>query len=631
MATGLENPFILPEEFDLGADALTKPDFELNNRLVNRWKKDVPEALAEESKGKINKAEVVLRFLGAVGGSVGDILGAPLDAAMNALGVNDALAKQVQRLAETETGKEIVKWSQENPRATKDILAGMDAASFFPAVKTVSKALNKAARGSRTMVEGGTIGDVVHKARVAIAEKKGVEPPKKMNFYNTGGVMFLGDLVDGMIGGAYDSLTPSGAAAARKSGILSNARKEIKKDVEAGKTLRAEQAAMAKRMLAQQAGVGEPGMLSKGSPLYDYYLKDANIQVSGPKGRFSRPNNIPWNQEGLDRVKKHFMDAGLDEQAADRVIADFKMNVFSNKGATGASGAWSKFNEWWNPSKEGMSVDVWNPSAGESFRELGMVPFDRAASPTINRLYHADKWKAIPEEIRDDPYTLAKMAKLADSREFRGKNSQVDAFKSIVSAFEKKQAGAELNPVEQKILKDLDEVKGVNPPNAEDPRQYLGTSYVSNLMSALGGLHTVSILDKAMNWKKAGTMPQITNVAGDKHDIFGANFLFPQMDKAVVIPPQTRAVGNESLTTMRRKDLFNNKSEVPVNMEEIRKLEELSGVPYRPGENPIDYQLRAIGEFSANPELRDYATVLKNAGMLGYLGSDWRQQMENDN
>jgi hypothetical protein len=614
------------------ADMLSNPllqeeDTGLRNRIENRLLKELPETFEEYGQDKINLAEVILRSVGAIGGSISDVVNEPLDRLMNALGINEAIANQVKELAQTEKGKELVKWSSENPRATKNILAALDSASVLPSLQTAKNTLNSAARGSRTMVQGGTVGDVVQKVREKIAEKKGLPAPDKMNYYNTGPVLFVGDMLDGLAGAVQDAVIPSKAAAARQSGILSNARKEIKADVESGRKTRAEQAALAKRMLALQNTGKEPGMLSPGSPLYDYYIKEGNINVAGPRSRLSSPNNVPWNQEGLDRVKANLMEGGLDEQAAERVINDFKMNVFSSKGGSTRD----KIFEFLNPSKQGMFTDVWNPSAGGAFRETGgMTPFAQAGSTVINRVYDPKVWGTLPKELQEDLFTLSRMAKVADDDSFRAGRSQMESFKELKKAYEKRLENKELTAREKQVLSLVDNEKTVKPPSAEDPRQYVNGSYVSKLLSALGGTHTVSMLDDAVELKTGAINPRITTTAGDKHDILGADFLFPKQNRSVVISPQRRTLNRETNSTDLRRDSFLNKSEVPVNMEEIQKLEQLSGVPYIPGENPVDYQLRAIGDFKGNPELTDYMNVSGNIGRGLYLGSDWRQQLENE-
>lgn len=619
MATGLENPWIAPEAFDINAvepnDKVTS-----DSRIAKRWQEDIQNINPDIESGKINRAEGILRLLGVLGGTVADLAGAPLDFALNELGVNDAIAKQVKKLAETEKGQQLVKWSQENPEATKDILAGMDVASAFPGLKTVQKGVDKAARGSYTMVEGGTLGNAVHEVRKKFAEHKGLPEPKKANFYNTGPIMFVGDMLDGAVGGLADSVIPSRIAAARQSGFLGNARKEIKENLAAGSTNKAEQAAIAKRMLALQAGAGEPGMFTSTSPLGRSSFLETGINVAGPKSRWSR--GVDWNQEGLDKVKGYLMRDGLDEQAADRVIADFKQNVFSNQGGNNLS----KFAEFLNPSKEGMFVDVWNPNTGQSFRELGIKPMPQAAGTTLNKIFTPETWKKIPDEIKNDEFLLAKMTKLADSQEFRGDKGQTAAFMDILDAVKRQKLGTgDVDTKHVAILKALDEVKGVRPGNEVDPRQYLGSSYVSGKMPALGGVHTISVLDKV------GLTPRLTNVVGDKHDIFGSNFLNPQLDMSVVIPPQSRMLGKENASTLAKRNKYLNRNEwdgVSGIDESVKQMELLSGIPKLPNESAQDYQLRAIAYFKGRPEMQDYLKSAKNLGMLGYMGSDWRQQME---
>ena len=285
-----------------------------------------------------------------------------------------------------------------------------------------------------------------------------------------------------------------------------------------------------------------------------------------------------------------------------------------------------------------MKVDVWSPSAGDAYRELGMVPFSQAPGTTLNRLFDPKKWNSLPENIRTDFNLMAKISKVADDEKFRksfgNKNpdTQVAAANRIIKAVTKREKTPDkLDAQEQAILKRLDEERTIKPLDKVG-RQFASLTYPSSLY-ALGGTHVTSMLEDTVEKGKRGMFsltPQLTNVLSDRHDIFGTDFLFPQMNKSVIIPPLSRQLGNEGKTTERRNVFQKGKAGVQVPAEEIVRLEKLSGVPFDPAidKNLVDYHTRAIGQFKTKAEAQDYLTAIKNIGKIGYLGSDWRQQME---
>ena len=634
MATGLESTVESGDPFGMDVEFNTDQP----SRLAQRWSGDVPEAIESFQEGDINAGSALLRVFGAIGGTTADVVGLPFDALLNALGVNDKIAEGVQAILETDTGQQLLKVAQDNPEEAKNLLAVMDIASFFPAVKGLKNVINSSAGDARTLVEGGTLGDIIHQSRVKAAEKRGETPPKKGNFYSNP-ALFLGDMADGLIKGTIpDSLYPPAIAAKRQSGFGSNSRAEIRNQVAEGNFKVAEQAALAKRMLSQQAGRGEPPMLTKGSPLYENYILEADIPVAFPNKRGANPRNVNWNEEGLDRIRTILKEGGLDEKAAERFLTDIKVNTFSNQGASGWQAKLADLKDRLDPSKEGMKVDVWSPSAGDAYRELGMVPFSQAPGTTLNRLFDPKKWNSLPENIRTDFNLMAKISKVADDEKFRksfgNKNpdTQVAAANRIIKAVTKREKNPDkLDAQEQAILKRLDEEQTIKPLD-DIGRQFASLTYPSSLY-ALGGTHVTSMLADTVEKGKKGMFsltPQLTNVLSDRHDIFGTDFLFPQMNKSVIIPPLSRQLGNEGKTTERRNVFQTGKSGTKVPAEEMARLEKLSGVPFDPSidKNLVDYHTRAIGQFKTKAEAQDYLTAIKNIGKIGYLGSDWRQQME---
>ena len=576
MATGLKNPLME----DRGFFANTADS--LKNRWLGKGTEGVSKAFDEG-----NYPRAALRALGVAAGSVGDVLAAPVDAIFEATGLNAKIEALVKMGLDTETGKKLLKAVQENPEYAADVGAAFDTLSVIPAAKLTKNVINDVMHNVATKVEGGVPGDALHAARTKVAEMRGVAPPERPNFYNSfAPALVAGSAVDGLWGAVNDRFNPFAMAKTDASGFTTNRRREIRNAMAAGNELDAAGSASAGRMLNQQRYGTETPMYAKGSPLHQYQYVATDIPAAN-----------------LDEIRRRIGAADIPASVTDRHMKDFQANMLS-----GTAGWDEKLNSLLNPATRGTTVDVVNPNAFKAHAEMADLPMDRAPGTSINKMFTEERIADLPEGT--SAFELSKAAKTADSAKWRmlnGMGGKIEATKYILKAVEKQKRGVPLTDKEAKALKGYE--KTSVKPTDEFGYTHSGSSYLS-AQKQFGGVHSMS---------SVGT-DDIYNTVSDNSNLFGMSFVNPMTNKVAIYPTQKRVLGKEGDTTTARKSRFLTREDVNAYAD-VKKLEEISGVPRKPNEDAVTYQLRAIGEIEKKPGMKQFANVLKNAVWTGYVGT----------
>lgn len=173
---------ILPNLGKIGSGLVSN----ISNRITDLGKSTNP--VTERGLGGL--PSTLIQGAGAIAGGVGDVINAGLQLIPGVQAGEELLGKGVQKLADTETGKEITASMQaliaEHPEFAKDVEAGINIASLIPLFKGLS--IGKAAATDATTVafknslEKGAIEEIkgilpTKAARsVATAEARGLKP-----------------------------------------------------------------------------------------------------------------------------------------------------------------------------------------------------------------------------------------------------------------------------------------------------------------------------------------------------------------------------------------------------------------------------------------------------------------------
>ena len=623
--------------------------------LKKRWNEDRASTAKAFDEGNYGRA--FLRGLGMAGGTVGDVVGAPLDAVFEVSGINAGLEYLMKKGLDTETGKKILKVVEENPEYAKDVAAFLDTASAIPSVKLLKNVVNDAFHNLETKVEGGTIGDLLHKRKVEAAKIAGLPEPTRDNFYNSySPPLVAAGLVDAVGNAVKDRFSPTQRATTKASGMPAGKRKEIKRVLEEGEkkaeeirkqiptapeekanslkikarkaTEKAESDAMAVAVAAnqlQRQRYGETsGMFAEDSPMSRYQYVATDVPV-----------------DDTDRLLKYLTgedtpvlgNAGIPDVVAQRHLNDFREAVA--------------------PKGKKSMVDIINPNVRGIGGEYSNKPYGRKGS-TIYQLFTEGNEEAkggvtnLPGA--PDAYEFAKAAKTVDvltgkppvwgSRpegllpyparlfgpkgtgdlslvpkslggegigfnraEVTSKNKGVG---EIMLAVRKAQRGEALSANEEKLVKAYNRTNVRRPDEDYPDLQHVGSTHTSTLKE-YGGVHDMFSIDD-------GTT--MFSSLSDNSDLFGLDFLDAKQQLSAITPIAKRTLGDSGEGTQFRADRYPTKENVN-KFVSTKQVEELSGVPKKEGEKAIAYQIRAIAEMEKKPELRDYAEVLRNTLLTG--------------
>ena len=531
-----------------------------------------------------------IRTTGLIGGTIGDIAAAVPDELFEQTGLNDKIESVIRDALDTEKGKQFLEFLREHPEGVKDFQATLDTFGVIPSTKLAKNVVNDVLHNVATKVEGGAPGEALQYIRETAAKVKGVPPPVKPNFYNAPHaqpLLIAGGAVDGLFGSLNDRFNPFGVANRRAGGFTSNRRREIRNALEAGKTLDAAGSASAGRMLNQQRYGTDTPMYAVGSPLHSYQYLETDIPSTDTERIMSRigGSNIP-----AEVTQRHFND--------------FDANILS-----GRNGLDEKLNSMLNPPSRGTTVDIVNPNAFNAASEFADLPFDVAPGTSLNKMWHMGKFEQMPENATD--FELSVAGKAADDTNWRIGNKlggKTKAGINMLHAVDKRKRGETLTPKEELLVKQFDKTSSKVKPTDEFGFTHSGSSYVSG-QKQFGGVHQASSIKG----------DDIYNTVSDNHNLLGMNLFRPVTNKAAIYPTMKRTLGREGDTTDLRRERFPTRDDFQNTNTE--SLEKLSGVSRRKGENAVDYQLRAIGEMKAKPELRDYAEVLQNLLWTTYVGT----------
>ena len=588
MATGLENELLNEKPW---YSKLYDNTFRNTiDKIGDRWTEDN----FSDSFKEGNYSRGALRLAGAAGGTFGDILGAPLDLVFEATGINNGLDKLIKKGLDTETGQKLYNLAKDNPEYAADIGAFLDTVSALPAGKLLKNSINDVFHNLETKVEGGRLGEYLHKKRVEAAEKAGLPPPEKPNFYNSFSPPLVGmGIIDSTASSLKDRFSPTQVATTRASGIPTGKREELAKVLKEGTFNDAAAVALAAQTLQKQRYGTGPAIMDNLSPInrYNYAGMDIPIEDTETLTRLMGGSEIPD-----EVVQKHIRELR-------QAVADPK-------------------------SKRPTTVDVINPNARNIHTEFANQPMGMSPMSTINKVFRDANIQKLPADLTI--FELAKAAKTVDNlkskpsmkelgkapfRKLQGKTALdrpdplkmsggVQGVDDVLNAVRKKAAGEKLTERQEQLVRAYNKAK-VNP--AEGLFQHVNSSHVS-AVKELGGVHDMfSFLD-------GDTM---FSSIQDAHDLFGRTFIGAAKDKVATTPIAKRVLGKESETTARRNERYPAKDDIGsfIKPEQLKKIEDISGVSRKPKENVVDYQLRAIAEMQRKPELRDYAQVLKNSLM----------------
>tara|TARA_R110001632_G_scaffold59839_4_gene145314 strand:+ start:9406 stop:11163 length:1758 start_codon:yes stop_codon:yes gene_type:complete len=578
MATGLENSLLRSTVDNIG---LTDTFESLRDRVTNT------EAVDAAGRGEY------LRALGRAGGDIlgaaGDVVAAPVNMVFEMTGINDGIKALVKKGLETETGKELLALVEENPKYAKDITNLLDIISVVPASKLSKEILNDVFHNMKTKVEGGYVGDVVQKARTKLAESQGKSAPEKPNFYNSPQApLILGEALNSLTSSVIDRFNPAQRATTRASGIPTGKRKEVASILERGEPANAMAEAVTARMMQAQRYGEVPSMFGKGSPLERYTYAATDIPATD-----------------LNKLASVIGGRDIPDAVVNRHVKDFKETQLKEGSV--------------NKPSQGTMVDVYNPNTRNAATEFANQPMDQAPGAALHKMFRDERMAALPEGTT--PFELMKASKTADrlngqqgvlERVRNGPRlnigGKVGAANYILKSLEKQKQGKKLTDKETKALDEYNKT----PLNKADELGFQhGASSHTSALKELGGIRDTSSLMG---------MDRMFTTMSDKNDIFGLNFLFPKQDRASIFPIQQRNLNDSRATTEARLERYMTKNDVDSTTSTV-DIEKISGVPRKKGEKPTNYQLRAIAEMRTKPELRDYAEVLQNVLLTGYVGS----------
>ena len=578
MATGLENSLLRSTVDNIG---LTDTFESLRDRVTNT------EAVDAADRGEY------LRAFGRAGGDIlgaaGDVVAAPVNMVFEMTGLNDGIKALVKMGLETETGKELITLAKENPKYAKDITNFIDIVSIIPGSQLSKGILNDVFHNMKTKVEGGYVGDVVQKARTKLAESQGKSAPEKPNFYNSPQApLILGEALNSLTSSVIDRFNPAQRATTKASGIPTGKRKEVASILERGEPANAMAEAVTARMMQAQRYGEVPSMFGKGSPLERYTYAATDIPATD-----------------LNKLASVVGGRDIPDAVINRHVNDFKETQLKE----------GSFNK---PS-QGTMVDVYNPNTRNAAAEFANQPMDQAPGAALHKMFRDERMAALPEGTT--PFELMKASKTADrlngqqgvlERVRNGPRlnigGKVGAANYILKSLEKQKQGKKLTDKETKALAEYNKT----PLNKADELGFQhGASSHTSALKELGGVRDTSSLMG---------MDRMFTTMSDKNDIFGLNFLSPKQDRASIFPIQQRNLNDSRATTEARLERYMTKNDVDSTTSTV-DIEKISGVPRKKGEKPTNYQLRAIAEMRTKPELRDYAEILQNVLLTGYVGS----------
>ena len=578
MATGLENSLLRSTVDNIG---LTDTFESLRDRVTNT------EAVDAADRGEY------LRAFGRAGGDIlgaaGDVVAAPVNMVFEMTGLNDGIKALVKMGLETETGKELITLAKENPKYAKDITNFIDIVSIIPGSQLSKGILNDVFHNMKTKVEGGYVGDVVQKARTKLAESQGKSAPEKPNFYNSPQApLILGEALNSLTSSVIDRFNPAQRATTRASGIPTGKRKEVASILERGEPANAMAEAVTARMMQAQRYGEVPSMFGKGSPLERYTYAATDIPATD-----------------LNKLASVVGGRDIPDAVINRHVNDFKETQLKE----------GSFNK---PS-QGTMVDVYNPNTRNAATEFANQPMDQAPGAALHKMFRDERLATLPKGTT--PFELMKASKTADrlngqqgvlERVRNGPRlnigGKVGAANYILKSLEKQKQGKKLTDKETKALAEYNKT----PLNKADELGFQhGASSHTSALKELGGVRDTSSLMG---------MDRMFTTMSDKNDIFGLNFLSPKQDRASIFPIQQRNLNDSRATTEARLERYMTKNDVDSTTSTV-DIEKISGVPRKKGEKPTNYQLRAIAEMRTKPELRDYAEILQNVLLTGYVGS----------
>ena len=578
MATGLENSLLRSTVDNIG---LTDTFESLRDRVTNT------EAVDAADRGEY------LRAFGRAGGDIlgaaGDVVAAPVNMVFEMTGLNDGIKALVKMGLETETGKELITLAKENPKYAKDITNFIDIVSIIPGSQLSKGILNDVFHNMKTKVEGGYVGDVVQKARTKLAESQGKSAPEKPNFYNSPQApLILGEALNSLTSSVIDRFNPAQRATTKASGIPTGKRKEVASILERGEPANAMAEAVTARMMQAQRYGEVPSMFGKGSPLERYTYAATDIPATD-----------------LNKLASVVGGRDIPDAVINRHVNDFKETQLKE----------GSFNK---PS-QGTMVDVYNPNTRNAAAEFANQPMDQAPGAALHKMFRDERLATLPKGTT--PFELMKASKTADrlngqqgvlERVRNGPRlnigGKVGAANYILKSLEKQKQGKKLTDKETKALAEYNKT----PLNKADELGFQhGASSHTSALKELGGVRDTSSLMG---------MDRMFTTMSDKNDIFGLNFLSPKQDRASIFPIQQRNLNDSRATTEARLERYMTKNDVDSTTSTV-DIEKISGVPRKKGEKPTNYQLRAIAEMRTKPELRDYAEILQNVLLTGYVGS----------
>tara|TARA_R110000851_G_scaffold96526_2_gene209478 strand:- start:83 stop:1840 length:1758 start_codon:yes stop_codon:yes gene_type:complete len=578
MATGLENSLLRSTVDNIG---LTDTFESLRDRVTNT------EAVDAADRGEY------LRAFGRAGGDIlgaaGDVVAAPVNMVFEMTGLNDGIKALVKMGLETETGKELITLAKENPKYAKDITNFIDIVSIIPGSQLSKGILNDVFHNMKTKVEGGYVGDVVQKARTKLAESQGKSAPEKPNFYNSPQApLILGEALNSLTSSVIDRFNPAQRATTRASGIPTGKRKEVASILERGEPANAMAEAVTARMMQAQRYGEVPSMFGKGSPLERYTYAATDIPATD-----------------LNKLASVIGGRDIPDAVVNRHVKDFKETQLKEGSV--------------NKPSQGTMVDVYNPNTRNAATEFANQPMDQAPGAALHKMFRDERLATLPKGTT--PFELMKASKTADrlngqqgvlERVSNGPRlnigGKVSAANYILKSLEKQKQGKKLTDKETKALAEYNKT----PLNKADELGFQhGASSHTSALKELGGVRDTSSLMG---------MDRMFTTMSDKNDIFGLNFLSPKQDRASIFPIQQRNLNDSRATTEARLERYMTKNDVDSTTSTV-DIEKISGVPRKKGEKPTNYQLRAIAEMRTKPELRDYAEILQNVLLTGYVGS----------
>ncbi len=590
--------------------------------------------------GDIGPSELALRQFGEYGGYVGDLGEMLTDPVMNAsilgsgmltggegVSLNDLIGYGMEQLTQTPVGQAAVQYSQENPRLFQNTGAALNIAGAIPVLRGPAQFLNKLFKNTDTMVTGGGF---------------------NLPFYSGGkGTQVLSaglEAAEAIPDTIYDAVVPSRVAAVRESGFGTKRRREI------SETKEGEASAVAGDYMNRQTGADiDP---NSGSPLIAQGpIGDKNFIAIGLDAKKQRNevfghtfgNDIPegianfhmddiYNSQGINKKRTP------TEVAVSRPEAATGTKVSIGKEATGTStissllgrtfsqgGFADKYVNMKKTLLKDKSVELTKRDQIEIAQIAGSLNKN-----TIRHIYNS--WRNMEgnfafverERLIGAP-TRFEIPKLPSANQ---KVEPVEVLETILKARLKEQNGLGNKLTDKEIFYlsewerlganrtrvydskgnriDADNIADIAVP--EGPI-HLSTAHYSSA-KALGGVRDTISLDFD-NGKMYTTI-------SDGHDMFGVDPIGGH-GLVTIVPTQITDIGKGTYDAARARSRpqADYKKE---QKEAALRLQESTGIPMKPQENPLAYNRRVIGEYQATPQRQDYVTVGKNIANAGVVG-----------